>query len=96
MIIVKFLRMLKPVHQGTFTVLRNDACRASLLPSACQRGSRQIEALPNAAPVLGADGATAYVLYRRDRFECAKGSELLRDQRLDAKLLLARIAMLLS
>jgi hypothetical protein len=51
----------------------------------CQRGSRQIEMLPNAAPVLGADGGTAYVLYRKDRFECAKGRELLRDLRLEEK-----------
>ncbi|WP_233833647.1 GFA family protein [Paraburkholderia sp. ZP32-5] len=48
----------------------------------CQRGSAQIDALANAAPVLGADGGTAYVLYRRDRFECTKGRELLRDLRL--------------
>jgi hypothetical protein len=48
----------------------------------CQRGSRQIEALPGAAPVLAADGGTEYLLYRRDRFECTKGRELLRDLRL--------------
>lgn len=48
----------------------------------CQRGGRQVEALPNAAPVLDADGGTAYVLYRKDRFTCAKGSEWLRDMRL--------------
>ena len=48
----------------------------------CQRGARQIEALSDAAPVLGADGGTAFVLYRKDRFECTKGRELLRDLRL--------------
>ena len=51
----------------------------------CQRGSRQVETLPNAVPVLGADGGTAYVLHRRDRFECVKGRELLRDLRLNDK-----------
>jgi hypothetical protein len=51
----------------------------------CQRGSRQIETLPSGAPVLGADGGTAYVLYRKDRFECAKGRELLRELRLQEK-----------
>jgi hypothetical protein len=51
----------------------------------CQRGSRQIETLPNAGPVLGTDGGTAYVLYRKDRFECAQGRELLRDLRLEEK-----------
>jgi hypothetical protein len=48
----------------------------------CQRGSGQIDALPAATPVLGTDGGTAYVLYRRDRFECTKGRELLLDLRL--------------
>nr|WP_023842695.1 hypothetical protein [Burkholderia sp. M701]BAO19153.1 hypothetical protein [Burkholderia sp. M701] len=48
----------------------------------CQRGSAQIDALPDATPVLGVDGGTAYVLYRRDRFECTKGRELLLDLRL--------------
>ncbi len=51
----------------------------------CQRGSRQIEMLPHAAPVLGADGGTAYVMYRKDRFECLQGHELLRDLRLEEK-----------
>ena len=51
----------------------------------CQRGSRQIETLPNAAPVLDADGGTAYVLYRKDRFECRKGRELLLDLRLEER-----------
>ena len=45
----------------------------------CQRGGREIEALPGAAPVLGEDLGTAYVLYRKDRFECTKGKELLRN-----------------
>ena len=49
----------------------------------CQRGSRQIETLPDAARVLDADGGTAYVLYRKDRFECAKGRELLQSLRLE-------------
>ena len=48
----------------------------------CQRGSRHIGTLPHAAPVLDADGGTAYVLYRKDRFECTKGRELLIDLRL--------------
>ncbi|SIT45938.1 conserved hypothetical protein [Paraburkholderia piptadeniae] len=51
----------------------------------CQRGSRQIDMLPNAAPVLGADSGTAYVLYRKDRFECTKGRELLLDLRLEER-----------
>ncbi len=48
----------------------------------CQRGSREIQTLPHAPPVLGADGGTDYILYRKDRFECAHGREWLRDLRL--------------
>lgn len=48
----------------------------------CQAGSRQIEQLPNAAPVRATDDGTEYVLYRKDRFACVKGSEWLRDLRL--------------
>jgi hypothetical protein len=48
----------------------------------CQEGSRQIEALPNAPRVRDADRGTAYVLYRKDRVKCVKGTELLRDLRI--------------
>jgi hypothetical protein len=51
----------------------------------CQEGSRRIEALPNAPPVRDEDGATEYLLYRRDRFKCSKGRELLQDCRLQEK-----------
>jgi hypothetical protein len=43
----------------------------------CQEGSRQIEALPNGRPVCDPDGGTAYVLYRKDRVEYPKESQLL-------------------
>jgi hypothetical protein len=45
----------------------------------CQRGARQIEALPNALAVQGADGGTACILYRKDRVRCAKGASLLKS-----------------
>lgn len=48
----------------------------------CQEGSRQIEALPGAPLLRGADGGTPYVLYRKDRFRCSRGGELLRELRL--------------
>jgi hypothetical protein len=44
----------------------------------CQEGSRQIEALPNAPPVLDPDGGTAYILYRKDRVRCSMGAPLLK------------------
>ena len=48
----------------------------------CQEGSRQIEELPNGRPVCDSDGGTACVLYRKDRVEYSKGSELLKGYKL--------------
>lgn len=43
----------------------------------CQEGGRRIEALPDAPPVLDADGGTPYLTYRDDRFDCVSGADLL-------------------
>ena len=51
----------------------------------CQRGSRRIETLPHAQPVLDPDGGTAYVLYRKDRVECVQGAPLLQRHKLDER-----------
>jgi hypothetical protein len=51
----------------------------------CQQGSRQIESLPDALAVLGSDGGTAYVVYRKDRVGCSKGAALLADSRIKEK-----------
>ncbi|MFZ5732973.1 MAG: GFA family protein [Pseudomonadota bacterium] len=48
----------------------------------CQAGSHQVDALGGASPVCGADGGTAYVLYRKDRVACVRGADLLRDHKL--------------
>ena len=48
----------------------------------CQTGSRQIEALSDAGPVSDPDGGTAYILYRKDRIECSKGSALLKSYKI--------------
>ena len=48
----------------------------------CQTGARQIEALPNAGPVCGPDGGTAYVLFARDRIACSKGEALLKGYKI--------------
>ncbi|MET4206057.1 hypothetical protein [Bradyrhizobium sp. LA2.1] len=48
----------------------------------CQKGAAQLEALPNAPAVRDPGGGTAYVLYRKDRFECSKGAELLKSHKL--------------
>ena len=51
----------------------------------CQEGGRRIEALPNAPPVLDADGGTACVLYRKDRVRCTHGAELVTKLKLREK-----------
>jgi hypothetical protein len=51
----------------------------------CQESSRRIEALPNAPGVREPDGGTAYLLYRKDRFNCIKGDRLLQNLRLREK-----------
>ena len=48
----------------------------------CQKGSRQIEALPNAPRVLTPDGGSEYVLWRKDRIRWPKGAKQLQDFRL--------------
>ncbi len=57
----------------------------------CQEGSRQIEALPNAAPILGPDSGTAYILYRKDRIRYSNGRELLKGYKIDEKLATSRV-----
>ena len=48
----------------------------------CQEGARRIEALPDAGPVRDSDGGTPYVLYRKDRFSCVEGNQLLQGLRI--------------
>src|ERR1700756_4539764 len=57
----------------------------------CQKGSQQIEALPNAGPVRDPDGGTAYILYRKDRIECSKGSALLKSYKIKASSVANRV-----
>ena len=51
----------------------------------CQEGSGQIEALPNAGPVRDPDGATAYLLYRKDRVRCSRGAQRLQGYKIREK-----------
>jgi hypothetical protein len=48
----------------------------------CQNGSRQIENLPNAEPILDSNGGATYALYRKDRIQCSKGAEFLRGYKI--------------
>lgn len=57
----------------------------------CQAGSHQIEALPNAAPILSDGGGSAYVLFRKDRVTYAKGAELLKGFKVEEKSTTSRV-----
>lgn len=48
----------------------------------CQEAGRLIGQLPGAWPVLGLDGGTDYLLFRKDRLRCTQGSERLEELRL--------------
>lgn len=48
----------------------------------CQEAGRRFALLPSAPPTLDPDGGTAYVLYRKDRVQCATGQDDLEEHRL--------------
>ena len=48
----------------------------------CQEAGRRFEQLASAPRVLDAAGGTDYVLYRKDRVQCAMGQEYLEEHRL--------------
>lgn len=67
----------------TLTLSGTPIASAACYCDTCREGSARIEALPNAPSVLEPDGGTEYVLYRKDRVTYARGSELLKDYKLD-------------
>ena len=85
-----------------------EATRAPIVTVACycddcQKGSRQIEELPNAPRVRDADGGTAYVLYRKDNASSVQGAaiccetcEFGRNQRRGESLRVAAIRLCIS
>ena len=56
---------------------------ASCHCSDCYEGSRQIESLPNAAPILDSFGGTQHIVYRKDRVRYLKGTEFLKSLKVD-------------
>ncbi|NNM66785.1 MAG: hypothetical protein HKM06_02105 [Spirochaetales bacterium] len=57
----------------------------------CQKAGHQIESLPQAPSVVGHDGGTAYILYRRDRVTCLRGSERLAEHRVEGEAFTKRV-----
>jgi hypothetical protein len=49
----------------------------------CREGSRRIEALPNAGSILDSYGGTQHVLYRKDRIKYLKGTQSLKNLKVD-------------
>lgn len=47
----------------------------------CQRANKHLEALPDAPAIAEADGGTHFILYRKDRVQCQRGQEYLREYR---------------
>lgn len=50
--------------------------------SDCRAAARQIQALGEAPTVLDQSGGTAFLLFRKDRFQTARGSDMLRGLKL--------------
>ena len=48
----------------------------------CQAAAHQIEALPQASPILDQYGGTPFAVYRDDRFACVAGAEFLQGHKL--------------
>jgi hypothetical protein len=57
----------------------------------CDAGARQIEVLPNAAPVRDTDSATSCVLYRKDRVKCSNGAQVLQGRKIKEKSVTNRV-----
>src|SRR5258708_16909185 len=55
---------------------------ASCYCTSCQQAGRRFEQLASAPPVLDPDSGTGFVLYRKDRVQCATGQEYLEERRL--------------
>lgn len=50
--------------------------------TSCQNAAEKFQLLPGAPVVLQSDGGTPFVLYRKDRVNCTKGAEQMKEIRL--------------
>ncbi|MFY0663137.1 MAG: hypothetical protein JXQ97_00815 [Natronospirillum sp.] len=55
---------------------------AECLCADCQNAGAFLQSLPSAPPTLDHNGATRFVLYRKDRVQCLQGQNALREHRL--------------
>ena len=68
--------------QVVITVRGKPIVSAECLCADCQKAGAFLQGLPDAKPVLDDKCATRFVLYRKDRVQCARGADLLREYRL--------------
>jgi hypothetical protein len=59
--------------------------------ASCQEAGRRHQAESGVDSVLGEDGGTDYVLYRKDRVRCVQGGDLLEERRLKSSSLTRRM-----
>jgi hypothetical protein len=50
--------------------------------ASCHEAGRRYQVAPGVGSVVGEDGGTDYVLYRKDRVRCVRGGDLLEERRL--------------
>ena len=70
--------------QVELTVHGKPIISAECFCSDCQKAGAFLQTLPGAPSVLDQNGATRFVLYRKDRVQCTKGQARLREHRLSA------------
>lgn len=56
--------------------------RTACYCNSCQKAGHLLGRLPNALAVVGSDGGTDYLLFRKDRVRCTRGGEHLKELRL--------------
>lgn len=65
-----------------FEAVGAEIIAAACYCASCQAAGHQFEQMSPSTPVLGRDGGTDFLLYRKDRVRCSKGEALLREYRL--------------
>ena len=71
--------------QVRFTVDRKPIVSVECCCTSCRTAGRVMETLPGAPGIVGPNGATHLILYRKDRIHFTKGTEQLKEYRLTSK-----------
>lgn len=71
-----------PCGQVALRLYGPPIAHAACYCTSCQEAGGLLGRLPDAPPVLGPDGGTDYLLFRKDRVRCTRGGERLEELRL--------------